>query len=72
MDPDRFAQPPANPVANHGAAERSLNAEPETAHRQIIRFREYGEIGTGAALPTAVDGVELRLAAEFAGPRGGA
>ena len=62
MEPDHFsnASPPA--VAHHRATERSLDAETKAALGQFVRFQEHGEVGTRAALPVAVNSVEIRLA----------
>src|SRR5437763_5959039 len=62
MEPDHFPYPPADTVAHYRAAQRSLDAEPKAALRQFVRFQKNGEVGTRAALPVAVNSVEIRLA----------
>jgi len=66
MEPDHFADAPTNAVAHYRAAESALDAETEAALRQVVRFRENGEVGTGTALPMTVNRVELRLAHQLA------
>jgi len=62
MQPDRFSHPPPDTIAHHRSTQRPLDAEAEAAERQVVRFQEHGEVGTRAALPVAVNGVEVRLA----------
>jgi hypothetical protein len=69
MEPDHFSYAPPDAVAHYRAAERSLDAEAKPALRQIIRFQKNGEVGTRAALPVAINSVEIRLAHQLT--RGG-
>jgi len=62
MEANHFANTAANAIAHHRAAESALNTEAEPALRQIVRFRENGEVGIGTALPMTVNRVEVRLA----------
>ena len=64
-----LSQPPPDAIAHYRAAESSLDAEAEAALRQIVRFRENGEVGIGTALPMTVNRVEVRLAHEAHGRR---
>ena len=66
MEPDHFADASANAIANYRAAETTLNAKTESALRQVVGFRENGEMGIGTALPIAVNRVEIRLAHQLA------
>ena len=69
MKPNNFAGAPAHAIAHYRATESTLDAEAETALRQIVRFRENGEVGIGTALPMTVNRVEVRLAQEMRGRR---
>jgi len=62
MEPDHFSNAAPHAIAHHRATERSLDAEAKAALRQFVRFQEHGEVGTRAALPVAVNSVEIRLA----------
>jgi hypothetical protein len=64
VEANHFAKAAANAIAHHRAAERALDAEAEAAVRQIVRFRENGEVGIGTALPMTVNRVEVCLAHE--------
>jgi len=64
MKANNFAGAPAHAIAHYRATESTLDAEAETALRQIVRFRENGEVGIGTALPMTVNRVEVRLAHE--------
>ena len=69
MKANNFAHAPAHAIAHYRATESTLDAEAETALRQIVRFRENGEVGIGTALPMTVNRVEVRLAHEMRGRR---
>jgi hypothetical protein len=62
---------PPDAIAHHRAAEFFLDAEAESAVRQLVGAKKNGEVGTRAALSGAVYGVEFsaphqpRLAREF-------
>jgi hypothetical protein len=62
MEPDHFSNASPHAIAHHRHTERSLDAEAKAALRQFVRFQEHGEVGTRAALPVAVNSVEIRLA----------
>jgi len=62
VQPQYFSHAPAHPVTHHRSAQRSLDAEPKAALRQLVRFQEHGEVGTRSALSVAVNGVEVRFA----------
>jgi len=62
MQPYQFSNAPPDTIAHHRAAQRSLNAEAKAALRQIVCFQKHGEVGTRAALPVAVNSVEIRFA----------
>ena len=64
-----FPDAPAHAIAHYRAAESTLDAEAETALRQVVRFRENGEVGIGTALPMTVNRVEVRLAHKTHGRR---
>jgi hypothetical protein len=70
-----LADAPPDAIAHYRAAERFLNAEAETAPRQLVGAKKNGKVGTRAALPGAVHGIEfssprqLRVAREFQAPR---
>lgn len=66
MQPDNFANAPANPIADYRTAESALDTESEAALRQIIGLRKNGEVGTGTAFPMAIDRVEIRFARKLA------
>jgi hypothetical protein len=69
MKANNFAHAPAHTVAHYRAAQSTLDAEAETALRQVVRPRENGEVGIGTALPKTVNRVEVRLAHETHGKR---
>jgi hypothetical protein len=69
VEANHFANAAANAIAHYRAAESALDAEAEAALRQIVRFRENGEVGIGTALPMTVNRVEVRLAHEAHGRR---
>jgi hypothetical protein len=69
MKANNFAGAPAHTVAHYSATESSLDAEAETALRQVVRFRENGEMGIGTALPMTINRVEVRLAHQAHGRR---
>src|ERR1700719_350566 len=50
---------PPDAIAHHRAAQRLLDAETEAAARKLIRAKKKGEVGTRAAFPGAVHGIEL-------------
>ncbi len=62
MEPYHFSNAAPDTIARHRSAQRSLDAEAKAALRQVVRFQEHGEVGTRAALPVAVNSVEIRLA----------
>lgn len=62
MTANHLAQAPSHAVAHHRAAECLLDAEAEATQRQFIGTKKDGEVGTRAALPGAVHGVELTAA----------
>jgi acetyl esterase/lipase len=70
-----LADAPPDTIAHHRAAERFLDAEAETALRQLVGAKKNGEVGTRAALPGAVHGIEFsaphqpRSTREFQAPR---
>jgi len=64
MKTNYFADATAHAIAEDCAAESALDAEAEAALRQMIRFRENGETGIGAALAMTIDCVEIRLTNE--------
>jgi len=66
VEPDHFADAPANAIPHYRSAETALDAETEAALRQVVRFRENDEMGTGTALPMAVNRVEIRFARQLA------
>ena len=70
MEPDHLADAPPDAIPHYRAAETALDTEAEAALRQIIRFRENGEMGTGTALPMAVNRVEICFAHQLALHRG--
>jgi len=65
---------PPDAVAHYRASQRLFNAEAEAAHRHLVGAEKNCEVGTGAALPGAVHGIELsaphqpRLARKFQKP----
>ncbi len=61
MEPYHFSNAAPDTIACHRSAQRSLDAEAEAALRQVVRFQEHGEVGTRAALPVAVNSVEIRF-----------
>jgi hypothetical protein len=69
MQPHHFPDAPPDTITQHRPAQRSLDAEAEAALRQVVRFQEHGEVGTGAALPVAVYSVEIRFAHDARVPR---
>jgi len=70
MEPDHFADAPADAIPHDRPAESALDAEAETALRQVVRSRENGEMGIGTTLPMAVHRVEIRFAHQLASCRG--
>lgn len=62
MQPHQFSHAPSHAISRHRPAQRSFDAEAKAALRQVIRFQEHGEVGTRAALPVAVNSVEIRFA----------
>jgi len=62
MQPHYFSYASPDTIARHCAAQRSFDAEAKAALWQVIRFQEHGEVGTRAALPVAVNSVEIRFA----------
>jgi hypothetical protein len=70
-----LADAPPDTIAYHRAAERFLDAETETALRRLVGAKKNREVGTRAALPGAVHGVEFsaphqpRFAREFQASR---
>ena len=69
MKADHFADAPAHAVAYYRAAESALDAEAETALRQMVRFRENGKKGIGTTLAMTVNSIEIRFANESSGRR---
>jgi hypothetical protein len=59
MTANHFAQAPSHAVTHDRAAECLFDAEAEAAQGQFIGTKKDAEVGTGAALPSAVHGVEL-------------
>ncbi len=57
-----FPQPPPDAIAHHRASQRLFDTEPEAALRQLVRAKKYSEVGTRAALPGAIYGIELAFA----------
>jgi len=70
VEPDHFADAPADAIPHYRPAETALDAETEAALRQVVRFRENDEMGTGTALPMAVNRVEICFAHQLACYRG--
>ena len=74
MAANDLSKSPPDAIAEHRAAQRLLNTETEAAQRQLAGAKEYCEVGTGAAFPGAVYGIELsashepRLARKFQAP----
>jgi hypothetical protein len=62
MQPYQFSNAAPDTIARYRPAQRSLDAKAKAALRQVVRFQEHGEVGTRAALPVAVNSVEIRLA----------
>jgi hypothetical protein len=66
---------PPNAIAHYCAAQRFLDAESESALRQLIRAKKNGEVGIRAALPGTVHGVKVsaphqpRLTRKIQSPR---
>jgi hypothetical protein len=66
---------PPNAIAHYCAAKRFLDAESESALRQLIRAKKNGEVGIRAALPGTVHGVKVsaphqpRLTRKIQAPR---
>jgi hypothetical protein len=54
-----FSNSPPDAIAHHRPAQRLFNAETEAAHRRLVGAGKYCEVGTGAALPGAVHGIEI-------------
>jgi hypothetical protein len=59
MTANDLAQAPSHAVTHHCAAECLFDAEAEATERQFIGAKKDGEVGTRAALPGAVHGLEL-------------
>jgi hypothetical protein len=57
-----LSQPPSDAIADHRAAQRLFDAEAEAAVRQLVRAKENSEVGTRAAFPGAIHGIELAFA----------
>jgi hypothetical protein len=66
MQSYNFAQPAANAVASHGAAERLLNAPAKPAAFQSIGAEENRELAAAAALAVSVDRVIFGAAQQTA------
>jgi hypothetical protein len=70
-----LADAPPDAIAHYRASERFLDAEAETAPRQLVGAKKNGKVGTRAALSGAVHGIEFaaphqpRVAREFQAPR---
>jgi hypothetical protein len=66
---------PPDAIAHYRAAELLLDAEAKTALRQLVGAKKNSKVGTRAALPGAVYGIEFaaphqpRVAREFQAPR---
>ena len=54
-----FPRAPTYAIAHHRAAQRFLDAESESALRQLVRAKKNREVGVRAAFPGAVHGVKL-------------
>src|SRR5260370_8174015 len=54
-----FAQAPPDPIAHYRAAQSLLDAEPESALRELVGAEENCEVGTRTALSGAVDSSKL-------------
>jgi hypothetical protein len=62
MQPHDFSNAAPDTIARHRSTQCTLDAEAKAALRQVVRFQEHGEVRTRAALPVAVNSVEIRLA----------
>ena len=62
MQPCDLSHAPPDSIAHNRTAKSLLDAEAESALRQVVRLYKSNEVGTRAALPGAVHGVKLRLA----------
>jgi hypothetical protein len=62
VQPHDLSRAPPDAIAHDRAANRSLDAEPKSAFRQVVRFQENNKVGTRSALPGAVDGIEIGFA----------
>jgi hypothetical protein len=54
-----FAHAPPDAIAHNRPAERLLDAESESAVRQLVRAKKNREVGIRAAFPGAVHDVKL-------------
>jgi hypothetical protein len=54
-----FAQAPPDTITHYRAAQGLLDAEAESALRQLIGAEKNGEVGTRAALSGAVDSIKV-------------
>lgn len=59
MPAHNLPQAPPDSIAHYRAAKRFLDAEAEAAVRQRIGAEKNGEVRARAALPGAIDGVEI-------------
>jgi hypothetical protein len=70
-----LADAPPDAIAHDRAAERFLDAEAETALRQLVGAKKNSKVGTRAAFSCAINGIEFaaphqpRVAREFQVPR---
>jgi len=69
-----LADAPPDAIAHYRAAELLLDAEAETALRQLVGAKKNSKVGTRAALSGSVHGIEFaaphqpRVAREFQAP----
>ena len=54
-----FSHAPPDAVAHYRSAQRLFDAEAEAAARKLVRAKKKCEVGTRAAFPGAVHGIEL-------------
>jgi hypothetical protein len=59
MAAHNLAHPPPDAIAHYRPAQRLLDAESESAMRQLVRAKKNREVGIRAAFPGAVHGVKL-------------
>ena len=59
MAAHNLSNAPPDAIAYHRAAQCLLYAETEAAHRQLVGAKKNCEVGTRAALPGAVHGIEF-------------